>query len=139
MIATVGVGVTIDTTEKTAPAGRASLRQFSVQGNTQIHSSIGTLRANCGALQLGRLYLDASSRRCSENTPPPALVDPGSIAYLNRAHIILVSIEEGGVALTTTLGMKLFVPGRPEILEQFMDQLLNASDSNFVAIPTVHN
>jgi hypothetical protein len=71
------------------------------------------------------------------NDPHSTFIDLGSIAYLNRDHIILVSLGERGVTLTTTLGIKVFVPGPPEALREFMDQLLNASDSNFVAIPTV--
>ena len=63
------------------------------------------------------------------------VINLGSVVYLNRDHIVLVSIEEAGVVLTTTLGMRLFVPGRPDALAGFMDQLVNACGSNFVAIP----
>ncbi|MBA3353743.1 MAG: hypothetical protein H0U23_15215 [Blastocatellia bacterium] len=61
--------------------------------------------------------------------------DPASRAFLNRDHIVLALWQGDGVALTTTLGTQFFVSGPPDILETFMDQLLNASGSNFVAIP----
>jgi hypothetical protein len=61
------------------------------------------------------------------------------LAYLNRDQIVLVTLYETGLVLTTTLGANIFVSGSSDTLNEFTDQLVNAVGSNYVAIPKSAN
>jgi hypothetical protein len=57
------------------------------------------------------------------------------LAYLNRDQIVLVALHETGLVLTTTLGANIFLSGSSDTLRDFIDRLVNAVGSNYVAIP----
>lgn len=64
-----------------------------------------------------------------------ASVHVDCLRFINRDHVIVASVHEGDVTLTTTLGSTVVISGPPEKLEEFLDGLLNAYGSNFVAVP----
>ena len=59
-----------------------------------------------------------------------------AISFLNRDHIVLVTIDYGEIVVTTTGGTKITIPASPAMLEKFADDLANHVESNFVSIAT---
>lgn len=63
------------------------------------------------------------------------LQDPGEgISFLNRDHIISVMVHRGEIVVTTTPGARITIPASGQILEKFVDDLINHIESNFVSI-----
>ena len=79
--------------------------------------------------------MDPSHTLVNAETHDSSSPQTNGLRFLNRDHIVLASVQDGAVTLTTSLGTKLVVSGPPQTLEAFMDQLLNACGSNFVAVP----
>jgi hypothetical protein len=63
-----------------------------------------------------------------------ASIGTESVSFLNRDHIVLVTIDEGEIIVTTTAGTKITIPASPATLEKFVDDLANHVESNFVSI-----
>ena len=59
-----------------------------------------------------------------------------AVSFLNRDHIILVTINQGEIVVTTTAGTKIAFPASAATLDKFVDDLANQVDSNFVAVAT---
>jgi hypothetical protein len=57
-----------------------------------------------------------------------------AISFLNRDHIILVTVDHGEIVVTTTVGTTITIPASPATLEKFVDDLANHVESNFVAV-----
>ncbi len=102
----------------------------------------GTIRAKA-SLVLGRSVRSATASRRRERT---ANVRPllefasirtdaiDAVSFLNRDHIILVTINQGEIVVTTTAGTKITFPASAATLDKFVDDLANQVDSNFVAV-----
>jgi hypothetical protein len=56
------------------------------------------------------------------------------IYFLNRDHIVSVTICHGEIIVTTTGGSKIRIPASPSMIAQFSDELANSVQSNFVSI-----
>jgi hypothetical protein len=67
---------------------------------------------------------------------PKADVSPedDEILFVNRDHIISVTVHRAEMVVTTTDGRQLTVPASRATLEKFMDDLANGVQSNFVSI-----
>ena len=65
--------------------------------------------------------------------------EAGAISYFNRDHIVLVTIGEGEIVVTTTAGTTISIPASGATLEKFVDDLANHVASNFVSIATTGN
>lgn len=61
-------------------------------------------------------------------------IETNTVSFLNRDHIVLVTITETDIIITTTLGMKLIMPASATILAKFTDDLANHVESNFVSV-----
>ena len=57
-----------------------------------------------------------------------------AISFVNRDHIVLVTIKEGQIAITTTIGATMVIPASADALATFIDELANHVESNFVSI-----
>jgi hypothetical protein len=57
-----------------------------------------------------------------------------AISFLNRDHIISVTIDHGEIIVHTTVGTQMTFPASPSTLEKFADELANSARSNFVTI-----
>lgn len=65
------------------------------------------------------------------------LIGPNeTISFLNRDHIVLVTIGDGEIVVTTTAGTAIRIPAAGPALDKFVDDLANHVESNFVAIAT---
>ena len=58
------------------------------------------------------------------------------ISFLNRDHIVSVTIQRGEIVVTTTVGTKITIPASTATLAKFVDDLANHVDSNFVSVAT---
>jgi hypothetical protein len=67
-------------------------------------------------------------------TPEVASIGTERVSFLNRDHIILVTIDHGEIVATTTVGTTITIPASPATLEKFVDDLANHVESNFVSI-----
>ena len=67
-------------------------------------------------------------------TPEVASIGTDAVSFLNRAHIVLVTIDHGQIVVTTTAGAKVTIPASAATLEKFVDDLANHVESNFVSI-----
>ena len=56
------------------------------------------------------------------------------VSFLNRDHIVLVTIGNGEIVVTTTAGRTITIPVSAATLEKFVDDLANHVESNFVSI-----
>ena len=56
------------------------------------------------------------------------------LTFLNRDHIVLVTIGDGEIVVTTTAGTIITIPIAGAALERFVDDLANHVESNFVAV-----
>jgi hypothetical protein len=57
------------------------------------------------------------------------------ISFLNRDHVVLVTVDQEGIIIvTTSLGMKITFPTSQATLAKFIDELANDVESNFVSI-----
>jgi hypothetical protein len=63
-----------------------------------------------------------------------AMREPDAISFLNRDHVVLVTIANSQIEVTTTLGLKVVIPATPPSLARFVDELANHVESNFVSI-----
>jgi hypothetical protein len=54
--------------------------------------------------------------------------------FLNRDHIISVTIHGGEIVVLTTASTEITIPASPATLEKFVDDLSNHVESNFVSI-----
>jgi hypothetical protein len=64
----------------------------------------------------------------------PVTRESDAISFLNRDHIVLVTINQKEIVITTSVGMKITIPASPAVLAKFMDELANDVDSNFVSL-----
>jgi hypothetical protein len=55
--------------------------------------------------------------------------------FLNRDQIVLATLQQNNLVLTTTIGARVLISGSPETLTGLIDQLVNAIGSNYIAIP----
>jgi hypothetical protein len=55
-------------------------------------------------------------------------------SFLNRDHIVLVTINHGEIIVTTTAGTKITISASAEMREKFADDLANHVESNFVSV-----
>ena len=67
-------------------------------------------------------------------TPEVVSVGTDAVSFLNRDHIVLVTIDHGQIVVTTTTGAKIIIPASAATLEKFVDDLANHVESNFVSI-----
>jgi hypothetical protein len=56
------------------------------------------------------------------------------VSFLNRDHIVLVTIDHGQIVVTTTAGTTITIPASATTLDRFVDDLANHVESNFVSI-----
>ena len=56
------------------------------------------------------------------------------VTFLNRDHIISVTIRNSEIVVTTTVGSKITIPVSPAMIAKFADELANDVQSNFVSI-----
>ena len=56
------------------------------------------------------------------------------VSFLNRDHLVLVTIGEGEIIVTTTAGTTITIPASGATIEKFVDDLANNVESNFVAV-----
>ena len=56
------------------------------------------------------------------------------ISFLNRDHVVVVTIRDKEIEVTTTLGTKITIPAAEPTLAKFVDELSNDVESNFVSI-----
>jgi hypothetical protein len=63
-----------------------------------------------------------------------ANVEQPEVCFLNRDHIVLVTIGQGEIVVTTTAGTKITIPASAATLAKFVDDLANHVESNFVSI-----
>lgn len=64
----------------------------------------------------------------------PGFAQATPISFLNRDHVVLVTVADSEIVVTTTLGIKVVIPVTPESLARFVDELANHVESNFVPI-----
>jgi len=64
----------------------------------------------------------------------PKLAESPPISFLNRDHVVLVTIADSKIEVTTTLGLKVVIPAAPQSLVRFVEELANHVESNFVSI-----
>jgi hypothetical protein len=69
-------------------------------------------------------------------TPQISTTERNTISFLNRDHVVLVTIDRTEIVVTTTLGTRITIPASPEILANFADDLTNHVESNFVSVPS---
>lgn len=67
-------------------------------------------------------------------TPDIDAIGTDAISFLNRDHIVSVTIHHGEIVVTTTTGTKINIPASAATLEKFVDDLANHVESNFVPI-----
>lgn len=67
-------------------------------------------------------------------TPELLSIGTDKLSFLNRDHIVLVTIGEGEIVVTTTGGRTITIPASGATLEKFVDDLANHVESNFVSI-----
>lgn len=63
-----------------------------------------------------------------------AEIAPEILSFLNRDHVVLVTINQAEISVTTTLGLKITIPASADTLAKFADELANHVESNFVSI-----
>ncbi len=56
------------------------------------------------------------------------------VSFLNRDHIVSVTIHHGEITVTTTAGTTLTIPASRTTIDEFVDDLANHVESNFVSI-----
>ncbi len=56
------------------------------------------------------------------------------ISFLNRDHVVLVTVDGDEIMVTTTLGMKISLSASQPIVAKFVDELASNVESNFVSI-----
>ena len=67
-------------------------------------------------------------------TPWTDSIGTDVISFLNRDHIVSVTIQHGEIIVTTTAGTKITIPASGVTLQKFVDDLANHCESNFVSI-----
>lgn len=67
-------------------------------------------------------------------TTDVALTDPEMVSFFNRDHLVLVTVNQTEIVVTTTLGIKITIPAPRATLARFVDELANHVESNFVSI-----
>lgn len=67
-------------------------------------------------------------------TPGTGSSGSDAISFLNRDHIVSVTIHDGEITVTTTAGVKITIPASRKAIEEFVDDLANHVESNFVSI-----
>jgi hypothetical protein len=63
-----------------------------------------------------------------------ANVEQPEVCFLNRDHIVLVTIGQGEIVVNTTAVTKITIPASAATLAKFVDDLANHVESNFVSI-----
>ena len=67
-------------------------------------------------------------------TPRIPAIGTETVSFLNRDHIISVTIHESEIVVLTTAGTQITIPASAATLEKFVDDLANHVESNFVSI-----
>jgi hypothetical protein len=67
-------------------------------------------------------------------SPQTSIGQGNTISFLNRDHVVLVTIDQTEIVVTTILGTKITIPATTEMLDKFADELTNDVHSNFVSI-----
>ena len=66
--------------------------------------------------------------------PPIRSLATEKVSFLNRDHIVSVTIHHGEITVTTTAGTTLTIPASRKTIDEFVDDLANHVESNFVSI-----
>ena len=66
--------------------------------------------------------------------PDSDSIGSDAVSFLNRDHIVSVTIHRGEIIVTTTAGSEIRIPASPSAIAQFTDELANSVQSNFVSI-----
>lgn len=67
-------------------------------------------------------------------TPDTDSIGSDAVSFLNRDHIVSVTICHGEIIVATTTGGEIRIPASPSTITQFSDELANSVQSNFVSI-----
>jgi hypothetical protein len=67
-------------------------------------------------------------------TPQVAAIRAEQVSFLNRDHVVMVTIDSEHIVVTTTIGTQITIPASGTTLEKFADDLANSVQSNFVSI-----
>jgi hypothetical protein len=57
-----------------------------------------------------------------------------AISFLNRDHVVLVTIDQTQIVVTTTLGAKIIIPASTATSAAFAEELAHDVGSNFVSV-----
>lgn len=57
-----------------------------------------------------------------------------TVRFLNRDHIISVTIRNGEIVVLTTAGTEITISASPETLAKFAEELAQDINSNFVSV-----
>ena len=64
-------------------------------------------------------------------TPEVASIGSDTISFLNRDHIVCVTIHDGQLVVTTTAGTKITIPASAATIAKFADELANSERERF--------
>jgi hypothetical protein len=67
-------------------------------------------------------------------TPDFDSIGTDAVSFLNRDHIVSVTIHHGEIVVTTIAGTKITIPASAATLDKFVDELANHVESNFLSI-----
>jgi hypothetical protein len=67
-------------------------------------------------------------------TPRIPAIGTETVSFLNRDHIISVTIHDDEIVVLTTAGTRITMPASPETIAKFADELAHDINSNFVSI-----
>lgn len=72
---------------------------------------------------------------------PPSIPTIGTetVSFLNRDHIVMVTIDHGEIVVLTTAGTEITIPAPPETIAKFADELAHDINSNFVSIASTRD
>lgn len=68
------------------------------------------------------------------NRPRRFNVSAKVIQYVNRDHVVLASVSNNRLTLTTTSGQEIIIADRKAEMEEIIEQLVGSIGSNFVRI-----
>jgi hypothetical protein len=66
--------------------------------------------------------------------PGDSSIGTETVSFLNRDHIISVTIHDDEIVVLTTAGTEITIPASAATLEKFVDDLAKHVESNFVSI-----
>jgi hypothetical protein len=66
-----------------------------------------------------------------------ASIDRDTVSFLNRDHVVLVTVNHLEISVVTTNGMRITIPASGPTLAKFLDELATDVQSNFVSIASL--